>query len=373
MGSDNIVTGQDATGIGTANTVTGEHATGNGYQNSVSGQDAIGTGSQNHVEGTHSAAYGFDNHVTGDGSLAYGSGNEARGDGAVAIGNNAWATGDGGVAMGTGSRAVENSVAIGAGAVATEKGTVSFGNADEKTTSRLVNLADGKADSDVATYGQIKGLKDKTSNFDKRINDLTNDSKYDKYNSQFNTLDSLIDQADKNISKVGAGAAAMAALHPLEFDPSEKVSFALGYGNYRGENAMAVGAFVRPNDTITLSLGGSMGNGDNLVNSSISFALGSGPSGLAARSKAALAKQVNEQDEKIAARDAEIAQLRSLISQLEAMAETEEQKTVAHEMVIRSETAELEELRSMAQQLVATASADQLRSIVSQLSANPAT
>ena len=369
IGTDNLVTGQDATGIGTANTVTGEHATGNGYQNSVSGQDSIGTGSGNHVDGSHSAAYGFDNHVTGDGALAYGSGNEARGDGTVAIGQNAWATGDGGVAMGTGSRAVENSVAIGAGSVATEKGTVSFGNADEGTTSRLVNLKDGEAASDIATYGQLETVKTKVTDLDNRIKDISEDT----YNSKFDQMEGLIGKTEENISKVGAGAAAMAALHPLEFDPSEKISFAIGYGNYRGENAMAVGAFVRPNESITLSLGGSVGNGDNLVNSSISFALGSGPSGLAARSKAALAKQVNEQDEKIAARDEEIARLRSLISQLEAMAETEEQKAMAHEMVIRSEAAELEELRSMAQQLVATASADQLRSIVKQLSANQAT
>ena len=369
IGTDNLVTGQDATGIGTANTVTGEHATGNGYQNSVSGQDSIGTGSGNHVDGSHSAAYGFDNHVTGDGALAYGSGNEARGDGTVAIGQNAWATGDGGVAMGTGSRAVENSVAIGAGSVATEKGTVSFGNADEGTTSRLVNLKDGEAASDIATYGQLETVKTKVTDLDNRIKDISEDT----YNSKFDQMEGLIGKTEENISKVGAGAAAMAALHPLEFDPSEKISFAIGYGNYRGENAMAVGAFVRPNESITLSLGGSVGNGDNLVNSSISFALGSGPSGLAARSKTALAKQVNEQDEKIAARDEEIARLRSLISQLEAMAETEEQKVMAHEMVIRSEAAELEELRGMAQQLVATASADQLRSIVKQLSANQAT
>ncbi len=364
IGADNIVTGQDATGIGTSNVVSGEHATGNGYQNNVSGQDTIATGTQNHVEGTGSSAYGFDNHVTGDGALAYGSGNEARGDGALAIGSNAWATGDGGVAIGTGSRAVENSVAIGAGSVATEKGTVSFGNADDGTTSRLVNLQKGENNNDVATKAQLDTISSKADGFDSRINAISEDT----YNTKFDQMEGLIGQTEKNISKVGAGAAAIAALHPLEFDPSEKVSFAIGYGNYQGESAMAIGAFVRPNESITLSLGGSMGNGDNLLNSSISFALGAGPSGLAARSKAALAKQVNEQDEKIAARDEEIARLRSLISQLEAMAETEEQKAMAHEMVVRSEAAELEELRSMAQQLVATASADQLRGIIYQLS-----
>ena len=215
----------------------------------------------------------------------------------------------------------------------------------------------------MATYGQVKKITEAADslNVDKRIEDI---------NTVANAVSGNFDRMDKDLAKVGAGAAAMAALHPLEYDPDDKVSFAVGYGNYQGTSAMAVGTYFHPNEITTISLGGSVGGGDNLVNTSISFALGKGPSGLAARSKNALVKQVNEQDEKIAARDAEIAKLKALIWQLEAAAETEEQKAVAHEMVIRSEQAELEELRSMAQQLVATANAETLRSIVKQLSAS---
>ncbi len=355
VGSGSAVDGKESSVFGYRDQVTGENSTGMGTTNIVTGDKSTGIGSENHIDGDRSSAYGFDNHVTGNDALAIGSGNEARGDGTVAIGQGAWAKGDNGVAIGTGAEAVKGSVAIGAGSKATESGTVSFG--DGTNNRRLTNIAESDVETDVATYKSVKDLQSRVDAIDTTTGNVA-----------FDRLDSMIDNAEKNISKVGAGAAAIAALHPLEFDPSEKVSFAIGYGNYQGESAMAIGAFVRPNESITLSLGGAMGNGDNLLNSSISFALGAGPSGLAARSKAALAKQVNEQDEKIAARDEEIARLRSLISQLEAMAETEEQKAMAHEMVIRSEAAELEELRSMAQQLVATASADQLRSIIYQLS-----
>ena len=364
IGDGSSVDGKNSSVYGYRDQVTGEDSTGMGTMNIVTGDKSTGTGSGNHIDGNQSSAYGFDNHVTGNDALAIGSGNEARGDGTVAIGKGAWATGTDGVSIGTGAKAVEGSVAIGAGSNATEKGTVSFGDGTTEGNRRLTNIAESEVESDVATYGSVKTLEDKTKGFDDRISNI------EKATSEatFGNLDSLIDTSEEHIAKVGAGAAAIAALHPLEYDPSEKISFALGYGNYKGESAMALGAFVRPNESITISLGGSVGNGENIMNSSISFALGSGPSGLAARSKAALAKQVNEQDEKIASRDAEIAKLRSLISQLEAMAETEEQKTMAHQMVVRSESAELEELRSMAQQLVATASAAQLRSIVYQLS-----
>ena len=85
--------------------------------------------------------------------------------------------------------------------------------------------------------------------------------------SQLNDLGNRVD-------KVGAGAAALAALHPLDFDPDEKWSFASGYGNYRGDNAFAVGAFYRPNEDTMFSLGGTFGNGDNMIAVGASFKLG---------------------------------------------------------------------------------------------------
>lgn len=89
-----------------------------------------------------------------------------------------------------------------------------------------------------------------------------------------NDLHNSLDKLDSRINKVGAGAAALAALHPQDFDPADKWNFAVGYGNYRDANAMALGAFYRPNASTMLSVGGSMGNGENMMNVGFSFKFG---------------------------------------------------------------------------------------------------
>mgnify|MGYP003192521621 CR=1 FL=1 len=86
-------------------------------------------------------------------------------------------------------------------------------------------------------------------------------------------MDGAIDKLGDRMSKVGAGAAALAALHPLDFDPDDKLSFSAGVGNYRGETAAALGAFYRPDEKVMFSIGGTLGNGENMVNAGITFAL----------------------------------------------------------------------------------------------------
>lgn len=81
----------------------------------------------------------------------------------------------------------------------------------------------------------------------------------------FNTNRS-IEKLGNRVDKVGAGAAALAALHPLDFDPDAKWDFAAGYGNYSGENAVALGAYYRPNEDLMFSIGSTMGNGENMLN-----------------------------------------------------------------------------------------------------------
>lgn len=81
----------------------------------------------------------------------------------------------------------------------------------------------------------------------------------------FNTNRS-IEKLGNRVDKVGAGAAALAALHPLGFDPDAKWDFAAGYGNYSGENAVALGAYYRPNEDLMFSIGSTMGNGENMLN-----------------------------------------------------------------------------------------------------------
>ena len=89
-------------------------------------------------------------------------------------------------------------------------------------------------------------------------------------------LSNRIDRLGSRIEKVGAGAAALAALHPMDFNKDDKMSFAAGFGNYRSESAMALGAYYRPDGRTMFSLGGAMGNGENMVNVGVAFALDRG-------------------------------------------------------------------------------------------------
>ena len=127
-------------------------------------------------------------------------------------------------------------------------------------------------------------------------------------------LGQRINKLGTRLNKVGAGAAALAALHPLDFDPDDKLSFSAGVGNYAGENAAALGMFYRPNEKVMLSMGGTMGNGEDMVNMGISFALDK-PNNVS-NSRVAMAKEINALREHVAKQDAQIAQLVMLVNQL---------------------------------------------------------
>ncbi len=95
----------------------------------------------------------------------------------------------------------------------------------------------------------------------------------EEVNKQVKENSQRITQLGTRVDKVGAGAAALAALHPMDFDPDDKLSFAAGVGNYNGQSAAALGMFFRPDEKVMFSVGGTMGNGENMVNAGISFAL----------------------------------------------------------------------------------------------------
>ena len=120
-------------------------------------------------------------------------------------------------------------------------------NANNKV---ITNVADGKENSDAVNYGQLKGVENQVVSNTNRINQL-----------------------GSRVNKVGAGAAALAALHPMDFDPDDKLTFSAGYGNYGGENAAAIGAYYRPDEKVMFSVGGTVGNGENMVNAGVSFSL----------------------------------------------------------------------------------------------------
>lgn len=110
--------------------------------------------------------------------------------------------------------------------------------------------------------------------------------------SQLFATNQQVSKLGNRVNKVGAGAAALAALHPLDFDPDDKWDFAAGYGNYNGENAAAIGAYYRPNEDTMFSVGGSFGNGENMVNAGVSLKLGQGNH--VSTSKVAMAKEIKD-------------------------------------------------------------------------------
>ena len=115
---------------------------------------------------------------------------------------------------------------------------------------------------------------------------------------------------NSRLNRVGAGAAALAALHPLDFDPDSKWDFAVGYGNYRDANAAAVGLYYRPNEDTMFSVGGSFGGGENMVNAGVSLKLGRGSH--VSNSRVAMAKEIRDMRKAMAEQAAEIAELKAM-------------------------------------------------------------
>lgn len=207
------------------------------------------------------------------------------------------------------------------------------------------NLADGTTDFDAVNFGQLKEAKEEfNTHFTKLDGDVTKLDKRvttvegDVVNLQnsMNGMNTRITKLDRRVDKVGAGAAALAALHPLDFDPDNKWDIAGGYGHYAGQSAMALGAYYRPNEDVMFSVGGAFGNGEDMINAGVSVKVGSGES-KTTTSKAAMAKKINElqqvvttqhqqleeqkadmakQDAKIAAQENEIKELKAMMQQI---------------------------------------------------------
>lgn len=168
---------------------------------------------------------------------------------------------------------------------------------------KITNVADGKVEkgsTDAVNGGQLynETRVAKDGNFVKKSNTAGEnlsalDNQVTANTESIYHMNGRISDLDNRVNKVGAGAAALAALHPLDFDPDAKWDFAAGYGNYRGANAAAVGAYYRPNEDTMFSVGGTFGNGENMVNAGISFKLGSGSSHVST-SRVAMAKEIKE-------------------------------------------------------------------------------
>ena len=134
--------------------------------------------------------------------------------------------------------------------------------------------------------------------------DAVNGSQLHATNQQVMNNVNNINRLGDRLDKVGAGAAALAALHPMDFDPDDKWSFAAGYGNYAGQSAAALGAYYRPNEKIMFSVGGTVGNGENMVNAGISFSLDR--TNHVSNSRTAMAREILDLR-------AEVAELKALV------------------------------------------------------------
>ena len=164
---------------------------------------------------------------------------------------------------------------------------------DTSISTKGLTIKDGPS----ITKTGIDGGKQKVTgvaagDISEKSTDAVNGSQLFATNQQVAQNAQSISKLDNRINKVGAGAAALAALHPLDFDPDDKWDFAAGYGNYNGENAAAIGAYYRPNEDTMFSVGGSFGNGENMVNAGVSLKLGQGNH--VSTSKVAMAKEIKD-------------------------------------------------------------------------------
>ena len=214
--------------------------------------------------------------------------------------------------------------------------TYNIGDTSKLTTAGLgSNLSDAvvNVNNKVGTADELKALKDAglgdnlaqataavNKKADKNAEDIkTVNGRVDELGGRVDTLGGAVSKLDTKVNKVGAGAAALAALHPMDFDPDNKLSFAAGVGSYHGASAVAIGAFYRPSEQVMFSISGNMGNGENMVNAGVSFALDR-PS-KTPTTKAALVKTVAAQNEQIAALKETVAEQNEKIARLEAMVE----------------------------------------------------
>lgn len=190
-----------------------------------------------------------------------------------------------------------NGVSIAGGPSMTKDGIDAAGK-------KITNVAAGTATTDAVNYGQLKGVE----------------SKVDSNTQNIYHMDNRISNLDNRVNKVGAGAAALAALHPLDFDPDDKWDFAVGYGNYRDANSAAVGAFYRPDEDTMFSLGTNFGNGENMINAGVSFKFG--PKGKSqvrpgsTQEITELRATVARQDDQLKKQDSEIKELKAMVQQL---------------------------------------------------------
>ena len=313
IGVNNTVTGvrgdqsKDNLALGVGNTATNvQHMTAIGSKNTVS--DAKNT----IIVGDNRTVTGANNTVIIGSSD---NGTTTAVHDAVALGHNTDVSTEGGVALGSGSKATVVTGAVGydiftnapsTDTSATWKSTasaVSVGDVANGVTRQITSVAAGTNDTDAVNVAQLK-----------RLHDMISVNAYNTVNVQgdVTNLKKDVSHLDKRVNKAVAGSAALAALHPLDFDPDAKWDFAAGYGHYHNGNAAALGAFYRPNEDVQLSVGSTVGNGETVVNAGLSVKVGAHSN--VSRSRVAIGKEVLELKKTVALQNAQIQKLTALLN-----------------------------------------------------------
>ena len=313
IGVNNTVTGvrgdqsKDNLALGVGNTGTKvQHMTAIGSKNTVSdAKNTVIVGDNRTVTGA--------NNIVIIGSSDNGTTTVVHD--AVAIGHNTDVSTEGGVALGSGSKATVAAGAVGYDILtnapstdtsATWKSTVSavsVGDVANGVTRQITSVAAGTNDTDAVNVAQLK-----------RLHDMISVNAYNTVNVQgdVTNLKKDVSRLDKRVNKAVAGSAALAALHPLDFDPDAKWDFAAGYGHYHNGNAAALGAFYRPNEDVQLSVGSTVGNGETVVNAGLSVKVGAHSN--VSRSRVAIGKEVLELKKTVALQNAQIQKLTALLN-----------------------------------------------------------
>ena len=313
IGINNTVTGAngaesaDNLVMGVGNTGTNvQHLTAIGSKNTVSdAKNTVIVGDNRKVTGANNAVIiGSSDAVT-----------TTTVNDAVAIGHNTDVSTEGGVALGSGSKATVAAGAVGydisTNAASTDTSStwkatasaVSVGDVANDVTRQITSVAAGTNDTDVVNVAQLKRVQDQIANSTTNISQNTADIK---------NIKGDISKLDKRVNKAVAGSAALAALHPLDFDPDAKWDFAAGYGHYHNGNAAALGAFYRPNEDVQLSVGSTVGNGETVVNAGLSVKVGAHSN--VSRSRVAIGKEVLELKKTVALQNAQIQKLTTLLN-----------------------------------------------------------
>ena len=175
-------------------------------------------------------------------------------------------------------------------------------------TTNTLTVGNVKIDNSGINAGNKKITNVAAGDISANSTDAVNGGQLWKTNQTINNIGGAVNELGTRVNRVGAGAAALAALHPLDFDPDDKWDVAAGYGNYKDAHAVSVGAFYRPNEDTMFSVGGSFGGGENMVNAGVSVKLGQGNH--VSTSRVALAKEVEDLKAIVKAQSAEIKAMR---------------------------------------------------------------